>query len=174
MRAKWNALRAARATDVTRLRSRLGQLRAGGQRADVVCRTDHLSSKEISAVSHFHKWDEITQDKEAGPTLPAGMSRQGIVLGDVMLALHVAVAGLKPEPHAHPNDQIAIMIKGRMLMEIDGVQRIMAPGEFAYVPRNVVHRIQTLDEDAIVLDVFCPPREDIARRLAELDETRPD
>jgi len=79
-----------------------------------------------------------------------------------------AAAGLKPEPHTHPNDQIAIMIKGRMLMEVDGEARVMEAGEFAFVPRNVVHRIQTLDEDAVVLDVFLPPREDIARRLAEL------
>jgi mannose-6-phosphate isomerase-like protein (cupin superfamily) len=153
-----------------RCRARPSGRRDGvGRRADAVRRTDHPLSKEIPAVSHFHKWDEITQDKEPGPTLPAGMSRRGIMLGDVMLALHGAVAGLKAEPHSHPNDQIAIMIKGRMLMEIDGEQRIMTPGEFAYVPRNVVHRIQTLDEDAIVLDVFCPSREDIARRLAELD-----
>lgn len=119
-------------------------------------------------MSHFHIWDEITQDKEAGPTLPAGMTRRGIILGDLMLGLHGAVAGLKAEPHTHPNDQIAIMIKGRMLMEIDGEVRTMGPGEFAYVPKNVVHRIQTLDEDALVLDVFAPFRADIAKRLAEL------
>ena len=53
-------------------------------------------------------------------------------------------------------------------MEIDGEQRVMEPGEFAYVPRNVLHRIQTLDQDALVLDVFFPIREDIAKRLAEL------
>jgi gentisate 1,2-dioxygenase len=125
-------------------------------------------------MSFFHKWDEITQDTQPGPTLPAGMSRRGIVLGDVMLGLHGAVAGLKALPHAHPNDQIAIMIKGRMLMEIDGEQRVMEPGEFAYVPRNVEHRIQTLDEDALVLDVFFPVREDIAKRLAELQQGSPD
>lgn len=119
-------------------------------------------------MSHFHKWDEIIEDDEPGPTLPAGMTRRGIILGDLMLGLHGAVAGLKAEPHAHPNDQVCIMIKGRMLMEIDGETRIMGPGEFAYVPRNVEHRIQTLDEDAVVLDVFSPFREDIARRLAEL------
>jgi mannose-6-phosphate isomerase-like protein (cupin superfamily) len=66
------------------------------------------------------------------------------------------------------------MIKGRMLMEIDGEQRIMKPGEFAYVPKNVMHRIQTMEEDAIVLDVFCPPRKDIANRLAELDKQESD
>jgi mannose-6-phosphate isomerase-like protein (cupin superfamily) len=123
-------------------------------------------------MSHFHKWDEVPQDAEAGPTLPAGMTRRGIVLGDVMLALHGAVAGLKAEPHSHPNDQIAIMLKGRMLMEIDGEARLMEPGEFAFVPRNVKHRIQTIDEDAIVLDVFCPVRDDIAKRLAELDQRK--
>jgi mannose-6-phosphate isomerase-like protein (cupin superfamily) len=119
-------------------------------------------------MSHFHKWDEITEDHQAGPTLPAGMTRRGIILGDLMLGLHGAVAGLKAEPHTHPNDQIAIMLKGRMLMEIDGEVRTMGPGEFAYVPKNVVHRIQTLDEDALVLDVFAPFRADIAERLAEL------
>jgi mannose-6-phosphate isomerase-like protein (cupin superfamily) len=119
-------------------------------------------------MSYFFRWDDITQDLEAGPTLPAGMTRRAVVLGDHMLALHSAVAGLKPEPHVHPNDQICIMIRGRMLMEIDGEERVMAPGEFAYVPRNVEHRIQTLEEDALVIDVFSPFREDIARRLSEL------
>ena len=122
-------------------------------------------------MSAFHRWSEIPQDNEPGPTLPSGMTRRGIVLGDVMLALHGAAAGLEPAPHTHPNDQIAIMIKGRMLMEVDGETRVLAPGEFAYVPRNVEHRIQTLDEDALVLDVFLPPREDIAKRLAELQAT---
>jgi hypothetical protein len=56
----------------------------------------------------FHRWDEITQDNEPGSTLPAGMSRRGIVPGDVMLALHGAGAGLKPQSHCHPDDQIAI------------------------------------------------------------------
>ncbi|MBK8688318.1 MAG: cupin domain-containing protein [Betaproteobacteria bacterium] len=119
-------------------------------------------------MSHFHRWNEIIEDDEPGPTLPAGMTRRGIVLGDLMLGLHGAVAGLKALPHSHPNDQVCIMIKGRMLVEIDGETRIMGPGEFAYVPRNVEHRIQTMDEDAVVLDVFSPAREDIARRLAEL------
>jgi quercetin dioxygenase-like cupin family protein len=60
------------------------------------------------------------------------------------------------------------MVRGTMLMEIDGEVRVMGPGEFAYVPKNVQHRIQTLAEDALVLDVFSPFREDIAKRLEEL------
>lgn len=119
-------------------------------------------------MSFFHKWDDITQDNEAGPTLPPGMTRRGVILGDLMLGLHGAVAGIRAEPHSHPNDQISIMLKGRMLMEIDGEQRIMGVGEFAYVPKNTEHRIQTMEEDAVVLDVFSPFRDDIKKRLAEL------
>ncbi len=119
-------------------------------------------------MSFFHRWTDITEDSAAGSTLPEGMTRRAVVLGDLMLALHGAKAGLQPEPHSHPNDQIAVMIKGRMLMEIDGEERVLEPGDFAYVPANVVHRIQTLDEDALVLDVFAPFREDIAQRLAEI------
>ena len=119
-------------------------------------------------MSFFHKWDEIIQDNEPGPTLPSGMTRRGVILGDLMLGLHGAVAGLKAEPHSHPNDQISIMLKGKMLMEIDGEERIMGVGEFAFVPKNTPHRIQTMEEDAIVLDVFSPFRDDIKKRLAEL------
>jgi quercetin dioxygenase-like cupin family protein len=121
-------------------------------------------------MSHFYKWNEIFQDTEPGPTLPEGMSRRGVILGDVMLGYHGADAGIKAKPHTHPNDQIAIMMKGKMLMEINGETHIMGPGEFAFVPRNVVHRIQTMDEEAIVLDVFYPIRTDIAKRLEDLEK----
>ena len=123
-------------------------------------------------MSHFHKWNEIYQDTEPGPTLPEGMTRRGIVLGDVMLGYHGAVAGIKSKPHTHPNDQIAIMMKGKLLMEIDGETHTMGPGEFAFIPRGVLHRVQTMEEDAIVLDVFYPIREDIAKRLEELEKRK--
>ena len=63
-------------------------------------------------MSHFHSWDEVIEDREAGPTLPGGMTRKGVILGNLMLALHGAEAGLRAKPHTHPNDQIAIMVKG--------------------------------------------------------------
>ena len=42
-------------------------------------------------MSPFFSWMDILKDQEAGSTLPLGMSRRGVVLGDVMLALHEAV-----------------------------------------------------------------------------------
>ena len=116
----------------------------------------------------FSKWSNIIKDVEAGPTLPAGMSRQAIILGDVMLAMHEAFPNLKCKPHSHPSAQITYMIKGTLRMRIGDEERVITPGEFAYVPPNVEHGIESLDEYVLALDIFSPPRPDIAERLDEL------
>ena len=62
----------------------------------------------------FFNWTDIVKDMEPGPTLPAGMSRRGIILGEVMLALHEAVPNLKGTPHRHPSAQITYMLQGKL------------------------------------------------------------
>jgi mannose-6-phosphate isomerase-like protein (cupin superfamily) len=118
----------------------------------------------------FFEWMDIVKDLEPGPTLPLGISRRGIVLGEVMLALHEAVPRLKGTPHHHPSAQITYMLKGKMRFSVDGEERILSPGEFAYVPPNVLHGIESLDEDVMALDIFSPPRADILKRLKELEK----
>ena len=118
----------------------------------------------------FSRWADIIKDVEAGPTLPAGMSRQAITLGDVMLALHEAFPNLKCKPHSHPSAQITYMLKGKLRMRIGDEERVISPGEFGYVPPNVEHSIESLDEYVLGLDIFCPPRPDIVQRLVELED----
>ena len=60
----------------------------------------------------FFNWTDIVKDMEPGSTLPAGMSRRGIILGEVMLALHEAVPNLKATPHRHPSAQITYTPEG--------------------------------------------------------------
>jgi mannose-6-phosphate isomerase-like protein (cupin superfamily) len=121
-------------------------------------------------MSPFFNWKNIVKDQEAGSTLPLGMSRRGIVLGEVMLALHEAVPRLKGTPHRHPSAQITYMLKGKMRLSIDGEERVLSPGEFAHVPPNALHGIESLDEDVLALDIFSPPRADILNRLKELEK----
>ena len=118
----------------------------------------------------FFNWMDILKDLEPGPTLPAGMSRRGIVLGDVMLALHEAVPHLKGIPHRHPSAQITYMLKGKMRLSIDGEERVLSPGEFGHVPPNALHGIESFGEDVLALDIFFPPRADILARLKELEK----
>jgi quercetin dioxygenase-like cupin family protein len=119
-------------------------------------------------MSPFFDWAEIPKDFEPGPTLPAGMSRRGVTLGDVMLALHEALPHLKATPHRHPSGQITYMLKGKLRLSIDAEERVLTPGEFAYVPPDTLHGIESLDEYVLALDIFSPPRADIIERLKEL------
>ena len=119
---------------------------------------------------YFYRWEDIAKDVEGGATLPAGMSRRGITLGDAMLAMHETVPNLKGKPHSHDSAQIAYMLQGRMKMTIGGESRIIGPGEFAYVPSGVEHSVESLDDYVLEVDIFTPPRPDIAKRLDELKD----
>ncbi len=121
----------------------------------------------------FYSWASIPKDVEPGETLPAGMSRQAAVLGDTMLALHEAFPNLKCKPHRHESAQTTYMLKGKLRMRVGEEVKVIAPGEFAYVPSNVEHSIESLDEYVLALDVFAPPRPDILIRLEAIGEASP-
>ncbi len=116
----------------------------------------------------FYRWSDVIKDVEPGPTLPAGMSRRAIVLGDSMLALHEAFPDLQCKPHTHPASQVSYVLQGKLRMRIGGDEHVLLPGEFAFVPSGVEHSIESLDEYVLVLDVFQPARTDIVHRLDEL------
>lgn len=81
-------------------------------------------------------------------------------------------AGSRLPEHAHPQEQIAHVVKGRMKMIVAGVAHELSAGDAIYLASNVPHGVETL-EDTIVIDTFSPPREDYlaldkeARRAAE-------
>ena len=116
----------------------------------------------------FYHWQQLTKDVEPGRTLPAGMSRRAVIVGEAMLALHEAFPDLKCEPHSHASSQITYVLKGKLRMRIANEERVLLPGEFAFVPSGVEHSIESLDEYVLALDVFQPYRQDIAERLREL------
>jgi uncharacterized RmlC-like cupin family protein len=120
----------------------------------------------------FYSWSAIPKDVEPGDTLPAGMSRQATVVGETMLALHEAFPNLKCKPHSHASEQTTYMLKGKLKMTIDGSAKVIGPGQFAYVPANVEHSIESLDEYVLALDIFAPPRPDILTRLEVIEEDR--
>ncbi|MCX7787310.1 MAG: cupin domain-containing protein [Spirochaetes bacterium] len=121
----------------------------------------------------FFSWNRIPKDVKEGNTLPAGMSRQAITLGDVMLALHEAFPKLKCNAHRHSSAQITYMLKGKLRMRIGTEEQVIGPGEFAYVPPNMEHSIESLDEYVLALDIFSPPRTDIESRLKEIETQTP-
>ncbi len=62
--------------------------------------------------------------------------------------------------HAHPHEQVGLMLEGRVVFTIGGEEKTLKPGDFYRIPGDVRHKVVTLDEHAKVLDIFCPIRED--------------
>jgi quercetin dioxygenase-like cupin family protein len=70
--------------------------------------------------------------------------------------------------HSHPHEQLGIVIDGRLIMHIDGIDHDLGPGGAYQIPGGVEHGAWTRDESCRVLDVFHPVREDYRSRFQDL------
>lgn len=62
--------------------------------------------------------------------------------------------------HEHPQEQVCMVIKGRMrVRNADGQESLLEPGDAAYFASNESHTIENaIDEESIGVDIFVPGR----------------
>jgi quercetin dioxygenase-like cupin family protein len=90
-----------------------------------------------------------------------GVDRTTLVSGDTMMQMLVTLKdGSRVAEHKHPEEQISYVVSGRLRFYVDGVAQELGPGESIYVPSNVVHAVDALEE-SLALDTFSPPRQDL-------------
>ncbi|WP_274363812.1 cupin domain-containing protein [Paenibacillus thermotolerans] len=75
-------------------------------------------------------------------------------------------AGSSGAAHSHPHEQITFVISGKLALTVNGETHIIGPEEQLYVPGGAVHSVEAL-EDAVVLEVFTPLREDLLATVTE-------
>jgi len=85
------------------------------------------------------------------------MPGERMTLAYLVISAHSGV----PE-HAHPHEQIGMVLKGSLRLTVEGETRVMEAGDAYQVPSNAVHLGQALGEGAEIVEVFSPPREDLA------------
>ena len=96
--------------------------------------------------------------------------RRTIASGATMYQMHAELkAGSRLPEHTHPQEQIAHVVRGRMKMFVAGVVHELGTGDAVYLPSNVPHGVETI-EDTTVIDTFSPPRDDY---LALDEQARP-
>ncbi|KAA6461068.1 cupin domain-containing protein [Acidobacteria bacterium AB60] len=89
-----------------------------------------------------------------------GLRRQVLTHSStMMLVRHEMVKGWLGMAHRHPHEQMVYVISGRLRVLIDGTAIEAAEGDSFIVPGNAEHQAAAL-EDSVVLDIFCPARED--------------
>lgn len=58
--------------------------------------------------------------------------------------------GQKSEPHSHPQEQIVIVLSGRLIVTLDGEESEIGPGKGYHAPPYVSHCVRAL-EDSVLL-----------------------
>ncbi len=78
---------------------------------------------------------------------------------DLMCVENTFEKGAVGALHHHPHTQITYIVSGKFEFEIDGVKKIVEPGDTMLKMNDVVHGCTCL-EAGILLDIFNPMRED--------------
>ena len=106
-----------------------------------------------------HTWDHIEPDH------PADKTSRRVVRGErMMVARFVLEEGFDMEPHVHPNEQISVVVEGRLLFRIGTVgsdefsEEEVGAGQVMELPPYVPHAAKAL-ERTVVFDLFSPPSE---------------
>lgn len=79
---------------------------------------------------------------------------------EMMLSWVVFEPGAVVEKHAHPHEQVGMMVEGRAHFFVGEEERILEAGDMYVIPGGVAHRVVGLDGGAKVIDIFHPIRED--------------
>lgn len=86
----------------------------------------------------------------------------------MMMVLSKTLPGCTVPLHAHPHEQVGMVYAGSARLRIGDEERIVKQGDFYCIPANVPHGDTCIGEQPFVmLDIFCPVREDFISKLGE-------
>lgn len=86
-------------------------------------------------------------------------ARQAIHTDRMTIAyLHLKEGGVVPEHH-HENEQVSMVLEGKLKFLAAGEEYIVEAGEVLQIPSNLPHRVEVLS-DSVVIDLFAPVRAD--------------
>jgi quercetin dioxygenase-like cupin family protein len=76
----------------------------------------------------------------------------------------LSVVDLQPhavvQEHAHPHEQVGMLLEGRATFFIGDEEKTLQAGDLYRIPGNVLHKVIVLDQPTRALDIFYPVREE--------------
>jgi len=104
---------------------------------------------------YWIKWDER-------PWEPVNdqISRKMVIRDRMMMVLYRFAPGLAWPEERHEAEQCGYIIRGRLELTLpdDGTVVVLGPGDGYHLASMVPHSWKTLEEEALFVDVFSPPR----------------
>ena len=96
----------------------------------------------------FYKWDEMEKDT----ITPAYSSAYGPTIRGkkIEMGIFSYPAGTEGKPHAHPNEQIQMVVKGKARYTVAGEEKTIGPGEAVLIPANTEHSMKVLEDLEVI------------------------
>jgi quercetin dioxygenase-like cupin family protein len=105
----------------------------------------------------LYRWSDIAPEQ-----INDAISRRYLNGDRVTLARFELKQGGVVPMHVHDNEQVTFVVSGRLRFHMDGREIDVGAGEVFQIPGGLAHEVRVL-EDALVVDVFSPVREDWVR-----------
>lgn len=106
-------------------------------------------------MDRFWKPEDIPPRELAPGVVAKIASGEKVMLSLVTLAPHAVV----PD-HAHPHEQMGMLLSGTMELTIAGEARTLSGNAVFLVPGGVTHKAVAGAQGAMTLEAFSPPREE--------------
>jgi quercetin dioxygenase-like cupin family protein len=130
------------------------------QESPLSCFIPHPSAfilpKDLSVMSLFFPIPE-----ELGRhTIFPGVHIRTAAAERMMLSVVEIEPGAVVEEHAHPHEQVGMVLAGRAVFTIGGEEKTLQAGDLYRIPGGVRHKVVALNEKVRALDIFEPIREE--------------
>ena len=96
----------------------------------------------------FFKWSEMKPDF----ITPSYSQAHGPAIKGkkIEVALIHYPAGTVAKPHAHPNEQVQVVMKGKARYRVGGEEKVLGPGEAVLIPANTEHELEILEDMEVI------------------------
>ena len=120
-----------------------------------------MSGADLAAFGHW-SWSAAPVEHVA-----AGVTRQ-LLAGDRIMVCRLSFEpGVVTAVHSHPHEQMTLVERGRVRFHVAGAEHDAVAGDVLLFPSGVMHGATILDEPAVLVDIFSPPREDFVQARPE-------
>ena len=101
-----------------------------------------------------------TADELGRHAIFPGVTLQSCAAEKMMLSLVDLAPRSVVEEHAHPHEQVGMLLAGRATFFIGPEQKTLQAGDLYRIPGNVRHKVIALDQPVRAIDIFYPIREE--------------
>jgi quercetin dioxygenase-like cupin family protein len=112
-------------------------------------------STQTAHTATLHAWADVPKQE-----VTAGLQRQFVTAARMTIARLEMKKGCAVASHSHENEQVTLVLSGALKFNVAGKEVIVRSGEMLELPSHVPHGVVEVLEDAQVVDVFSPIRQD--------------